>query len=95
MPLGSIEKQLPIRFEWNLGTPSLGGPIVTAGGLVFIAGTMDGFLRAYDIDSGEMLWRHEMPAGTQATPMTYEVGGRSTSCSSQASPWLDRPPATR
>ena len=37
---------------------------------------MDGFLRAYDIDTGEMLWRHEMPAGTQATPMTYEVGGR-------------------
>ncbi|MCE3284466.1 MAG: enzyme repeat family protein [Steroidobacteraceae bacterium] len=76
VPLGSIEKQLPIRFEWNLGTPSLGGPIVTAGGLVFIAGTMDGYLRAYDIDTGEMLWRHEMPAGTQATPMTYEVGGR-------------------
>ena len=73
VPLGSIEKQLPIRFEWNLGTPSLGGPIVTAGGLVFIAGTMDGFLRAFDIETGEMLWRHEMPAGTQATPMTYEV----------------------
>ena len=76
VPLGSIEKQLPIRFEWNLGTPSLGGPIVTAGGLVFIAGTMDGFLRAFDIDTGEMVWRHEMPAGTQATPMTYEINGR-------------------
>jgi quinoprotein glucose dehydrogenase len=76
VPLGSIEKQLPIRFEWNLGTPSLGGPIVTAGGLVFIAGTMDGFLRAFDVDTGELLWRYEMPAGTQATPMTYEVNGR-------------------
>jgi quinoprotein glucose dehydrogenase len=76
VPLGSIEKQLPIRFEWNLGTPSLGGPILTAGGLVFIAGTMDGFLRAFDIESGEMVWRHEMPAGTQATPMTYELNGR-------------------
>ena len=76
VPLGSIEKQLPIRFEWNLGTPSLGGPIVTAGGLVFVAGTMDGYLRAFDVATGEMLWRHEMPAGTQATPMTYEVSGR-------------------
>ena len=76
VPLGSIEKQLPIRFEWNLGTPSLGGPIVTAGGLVFVAGTMDGYLRAFDVATGEMLWRHEMPAGTQATPMTYEVNGR-------------------
>ncbi len=76
VPLGSIEKQLPIQVEWNLGTPSLGGPIVTAGGLVFIAGTMDGFMRAFDIDTGEMVWRHEMPAGTQATPMTYEANGR-------------------
>jgi quinoprotein glucose dehydrogenase len=76
VPLGSIEKNLPVRFEWNLGTPSLGGPIVTAGGVIFIAGTMDGFLRAFDIENGEMLWRHEMPAGTQATPMTYETDGR-------------------
>jgi quinoprotein glucose dehydrogenase len=76
VPLGSIEKNLPLRFEWNLGTPSLGGPIVTAGGVIFIAGTMDGFLRAFDIENGEMLWRHEMPAGTQATPMTYETDGR-------------------
>ena len=76
VPLGSIEKQLPIPIEWNLGTPNLGGPIVTAGGLIFIGATMDGYLRAFDIDTGKMLWRHEMPAGTQATPMTYEAGGR-------------------
>jgi quinoprotein glucose dehydrogenase len=76
VPLGSIEKRLPIRFEWNLGTPNLGGPIVTAGGLVFIAATMDGYLRAFDIDTGKMLWRQELPAGTQTTPMTYEAGGR-------------------
>ncbi len=76
VPLGSIEKQLPIQFEWNLGTPSLGGPVVTAGGLVFIAGAMDGDLRAFDVETGEMVWRHEMPAGTQATPMTYEADGR-------------------
>jgi quinoprotein glucose dehydrogenase len=76
VPLGSIEKRLPIRFEWNLGTPNLGGPVITAGGLVFIAATMDGFLRAFDIDTGRMLWRHELPAGTQTTPMTYEAQGQ-------------------
>lgn len=76
VPLGSIEKSLPLKFEWNLGTPNLGGPVVTAGGLVFIAATMDGYLRAFDVDNGEMLWREEMPAGTQTTPMTYEAAGR-------------------
>jgi quinoprotein glucose dehydrogenase len=76
VPLGSIEKKLPIRFEWNLGTPNLGGPVATASGLIFIAATMDGYLRAFDIDGGKMLWRTELPAGSQATPMTYEAGGR-------------------
>ncbi|HEU4531800.1 MAG TPA: pyrroloquinoline quinone-dependent dehydrogenase [Steroidobacteraceae bacterium] len=74
--LGSIEKQLPVPFHWKLGTPNIGGPIVTGGGLIFIGATMDGYLRAFDVESGEELWREEMPAGTQTTPMTYEAGGR-------------------
>jgi quinoprotein glucose dehydrogenase len=76
VPLGSIEKFLPISIPWHLGTPNIGGPIVTAGGLVFIGATMDQYLRAFDIENGETLWKHEMPAGTQTTPMTYEVAGR-------------------
>jgi quinoprotein glucose dehydrogenase len=76
VPLGSIEKRLPIPIEWNLGTPNLGGPIITAGGLIFIAATMDQFLRAFDLATGKMLWRTELPAGGQATPMTYEADGR-------------------
>ena len=56
---------------------------------------MDGFLRAYDIDSGEMLWRHEMPAGTQATPMTYEVGGRQYVVLVRASPVVRSPAGSR
>jgi quinoprotein glucose dehydrogenase len=76
VPLGSIEKMLPLPIEWNLGTPNLGGPIVTAGGLIFIGATMDGYLRAFDIDSGEELWKEELPGGTQTTPMTYSAGGR-------------------
>jgi len=60
----------------RLGSPAFGGPIVTAGGLVFIAAAMDDVLRAYDIETGEELWRGALPAGGQATPMTYMVGGR-------------------
>jgi quinoprotein glucose dehydrogenase len=55
----------------ELGMAGLGGPIVTAGGLVFIAAAMDNYLRAFDIDSGEKLWEGRLPAGGQATPMTY------------------------
>ena len=60
----------------NLGMPNLGGPIVTAGRLVFIAATLDRTFRAFDIDSGKELWKAPLPAGGRATPMTYEAGGR-------------------
>lgn len=76
VPLGSIEKMLPLPIEWNLGTPNIGGPIVTAGGLIFIGATMDGYLRAFDIDTGEELWKDELPGGTQTTPITYSAGGK-------------------
>ena len=58
------------------GSPNLGGPIVTASGLVFIGATLDRSLRAFDIENGRELWRTALPAGARATPMTYEVGGR-------------------
>ncbi len=60
----------------KLGTPNLGGPITTAGGLVFIGAALDNYLRAFDINSGEELWKGRLPAGGQATPMTYEWEGR-------------------
>jgi quinoprotein glucose dehydrogenase len=49
---------------------------VTAGGLVFIAGTKDERIHAFDKRTGELLWEHPLPAGGYATPATYEVGGR-------------------
>jgi quinoprotein glucose dehydrogenase len=58
----------------ELGMPNLGGPIVTAGGLIFIAAATDGRLRAFDVDTGEELWHADLPAGGQATPMTYQLG---------------------
>jgi quinoprotein glucose dehydrogenase len=58
------------------GTLNLGGPIVTAGGLVFTAAAMDNRLRAFDSETGKELWTFELPAGGQATPMTYSLDGR-------------------
>ncbi len=55
------------------GSPNLGGSIVTAGGLVFIAATMDGHLRAFDVETGAEVWTQKLPAAAQATPMTYRT----------------------
>ncbi|HEX7116296.1 MAG TPA: pyrroloquinoline quinone-dependent dehydrogenase [Steroidobacter sp.] len=60
----------------TIGMPNMGGPITTAGGLVFIAAATDNYLRAFDIDTGRELWKGRLPAGGQATPMTYEADGR-------------------
>lgn len=60
----------------ELGTPNFGGPIVTSSGLVFIGAAMDDYLRAFDVANGDELWKGRLPAGPQATPMTYEWQGR-------------------
>ncbi|MFP5262209.1 MAG: pyrroloquinoline quinone-dependent dehydrogenase [Blastocatellia bacterium] len=74
VPLGTIPQMSssPKSSEW--GSINLGGAIVTAGGLVFIAATMDNCIRAFDVETGKELWKAELPAGAQATPMTYSVG---------------------
>jgi quinoprotein glucose dehydrogenase len=75
VPLGDASETLPIPFpSLNWGIPSLGGATVTAGGLVFIAGSLlDPHLRAFDIESGKILWSAKLPAPGNATPMTYRV----------------------
>jgi quinoprotein glucose dehydrogenase len=57
----------------QLGSPNLGGPLVTAGGLVFIGATLDHAFRAFDIETGRLLWQAPLPAGARATPMTYRL----------------------
>ncbi|MGH8399022.1 MAG: pyrroloquinoline quinone-dependent dehydrogenase, partial [Gammaproteobacteria bacterium] len=78
METGQIKWQVPlgnaVLNHWNLGVPNIGGPIVTAGGVVFIAATMDDDIRAFDLNTGKMLWQYHLPAGGQATPMTYAIG---------------------
>jgi quinoprotein glucose dehydrogenase len=76
VPLGSIEAFLPVPIPWRLGTPNIGAPIVTAGGLVFIGATMDARLRAFDLTTGEELWSAKLPASAMTSPITYEAGGR-------------------
>lgn len=74
VPLGSMQdfggshaQQIPA------GSISLGGPIITAGGVVFIAGTTDSFIRGFDVETGKELWKAQLPASGNATPMTYRL----------------------
>jgi quinoprotein glucose dehydrogenase len=76
IPLGTTRDQTPLPFGFNLGMPGLGGPLILENGLVFIAAALDDYLRAFDIETGEELWRGRLPAGGQATPMTYQLNGR-------------------
>lgn len=73
VPLGTTRDIAPIPVSIDWGTPNLGGPIVTGSGLVFVGAAMDDYLRAFDIETGEELWKGRLPAGAQATPMTYRL----------------------
>ncbi|WP_250846894.1 pyrroloquinoline quinone-dependent dehydrogenase [Aquisphaera insulae] len=75
VPLGEYA-ELKARGIAQTGTETFGGTIVTAGGLVFIAGTKDEKIHAFDKASGKLLWEHPLPAGGYATPCTYQVDGR-------------------
>ncbi len=68
--------ELTARGIPQTGSESYGGPITTASGLLFIAGTKDGKIRAYDKKSGELLWEVKLPAAAFATPSTYSVNGK-------------------
>ena len=75
-PLGTTEDLTPIGFALKTGTPNFGGPVATAGGVVFIGAALDRYLRAFDAKSGAELWRGRLPAAGVATPMTYVWKGR-------------------
>ncbi|MGN6387304.1 MAG: outer membrane protein assembly factor BamB family protein [Verrucomicrobiota bacterium] len=75
VPLGELP-ELTKRGIPPTGTENYGGPVITRGGLVFIAASKDEMIRAFDQDSGEVLWQAKLPAAGYATPACYEVGKR-------------------
>jgi quinoprotein glucose dehydrogenase len=80
MVSGTIKWQVPLGdapyLRTNLGVPNVGGSLVTGSGLIFIAATIDDRFRAFDTATGKLLWEVKLPAGGQASPMTYSINGR-------------------
>jgi quinoprotein glucose dehydrogenase len=76
VPLGYMldPAKYPGARQW--GSINFGGAIVTGGNLVFVAASVDGHFRAFDSRTGKLLWEYALPAGGQATPMSYELDGR-------------------
>ncbi len=74
--IGTVRDSSPLPLPFKMGMPMLGGPVSTAGNIFFIAATADNYLRAFNMSNGEKLWQARLPAGGQATPMTYEVNGK-------------------
>jgi quinoprotein glucose dehydrogenase len=72
VPLGAFDELTALGIP-PTGTPNLGGSIVTAGGLVFIGGTMDARIRAFDARTGAELWSAKLPAAAYAAPATYQA----------------------
>ncbi len=75
VPLGEFP-ELAEEGIRNTGTPNFGGPVATAGGIVFIAATADEKIRAFNKINGQLLWEHKLPAGGYAIPSVYQVEGR-------------------
>jgi quinoprotein glucose dehydrogenase len=77
VPLGSatalVAADVASQVESGWGSPNLGGPVVTAGGIVFIGASLDRTLHAYDIETGRELWSANLPGSARATPMSYQV----------------------
>ena len=71
---GTVRDSSPLPLPFAMGVPNLGGPVMTAGGVAFLSGTLDQYVRGYDVGNGKELWRSRLPAGGQATPMTYRGG---------------------
>jgi quinoprotein glucose dehydrogenase/quinate dehydrogenase (quinone) len=69
--IGTTDGHAPFGLAFPTGVFNLGGTAVTRGGLTFVSGTIDNFLRAFDTETGAELWRGRLPAGGQAGPMTY------------------------
>lgn len=68
---GTVRDLTPLPLPIKMGVPGIGGPMITGSGVVFMGAAVDNYLRAYNLTTGEVLWNARLPAGGQATPMTY------------------------
>ncbi|MDG3577864.1 glucose/quinate/shikimate family membrane-bound PQQ-dependent dehydrogenase [Rhizobium sp. YJ-22] len=68
---GTVYDMTPLPLPFKVGVPGIGGPMITKGGVAFLGAAVDNYLRAYDLNNGKELWKARLPAGGQATPMTY------------------------
>ncbi|WP_316356041.1 membrane-bound PQQ-dependent dehydrogenase, glucose/quinate/shikimate family [Devosia sp.] len=79
-PFGTARRNgpfgIPSMLPLDIGTPNNGGPVVTAGGLIFVAATTDNLIHAIDVETGETVWTDTLPGGGQANPIVYEADGR-------------------
>ncbi|MGE6339612.1 membrane-bound PQQ-dependent dehydrogenase, glucose/quinate/shikimate family, partial [Acidovorax sp. NPDC077664] len=71
---GTVRDLAPVPLPFRMGVPGIGGPVVTAGGVAFYSGALDNYVRAYAVSDGRILWHDRLPAGGQATPMSYTGG---------------------
>ena len=76
VPLGTTEELNPLGLARNIGTPTIGGPLATVSGLIFIGAALDDYLRAFDAKTGAELWTGPLPASGIATPTSYLWQGR-------------------
>ncbi len=68
---GTVRDMAPVPLPFKTGVPGIGGPIVTGGGMAFLSGTVDYYVRGYDLATGDEIWRARLPAGGQSTPASY------------------------
>jgi quinoprotein glucose dehydrogenase len=68
---GTTRDSAPVPIALPLGVPSLGGMATTGGGVAFLSSTLDYYIRGYDVSNGKVVWKARLPAGGQATPMSY------------------------
>jgi len=73
VPLGTTRDMAPFPFWFIKGSPNLGGPVVTASGLTFIGATSDHYLRAFDTQTGDELWKGRLPTSGHGLPITYQL----------------------
>jgi quinoprotein glucose dehydrogenase len=73
IPLGSTRDLAPWPLWFEMGVPNTGGSLMTASGITFIGASTDSYFHAFDSKTGELLWKDRLPAGGNATPMTYRL----------------------